>query len=289
MTPHPSSSTTYVPSPHSSLIRTIDGSIMTINNIGTINTPSLSIPKVFHVPELSFNLLYVRQLCELGYKLVFDFFGVHVQDPRTSQTIGTRHRIGRMFELSSLHLPTTSVSAAISLSSPPLAFWHSRLGHASVSRVQPLASKGLLGSVSNNSFHCISCQLGKQPALSFNNSESHATASFDLIHFDVWGPSHVASMSGSRYFVIFVDNFSRYTWVFLMKSRSELLDIYCTFAKMVQTQFSKPIKAFRSDNALEYTQHDFQAILKHYGTIPHLSCPGTSQQNCRAKRKLGTF
>jgi hypothetical protein len=64
------------------------------------------------------------------------------------------------------------------------------------------------------------------------------------------GTFHVASMSGSRYFVIFVDDFSHYTWVFLMKSRSELLDIYHNFAKMVETQFSKPIKAFRSDNAL---------------------------------------
>jgi len=60
-----------------------------------------------------------------------------------------------------------------------------------------------------------------------------------------------------------------------MKSRSELLDIYRNFAKMVETQFSKRIKAFRSDNAL-----------KHYGTTPHLSCPGTSQQNGRAERKL---
>ena len=131
--------------------------------------------------------------------------------------------------------------------------------------------------MSNSPFACISCQLGKQLALPFNNSESHATASFDLIHFDVWGPSPVASMSGSRYFVIFVDDFSRYTWVFLMKSCYELLDIYRTFAKMVETQFSKPIKYFRSDNALEYTQHDLQAILKHYGTVSHLSCLGTSQ------------
>ena len=60
-------------------------------------------------------------------------------------------------------------------------------------------------------------------------------------------------MSSSRYFVIFVDDFSCYTWVFLIKSHSELLDIYRTFAKMVETQFSKPIKDFRSDNALEYT------------------------------------
>jgi hypothetical protein len=66
--------------------------------------------------------------------------------------------------------------------------------------------------VSNKSFDCIFCQLGKQPALPFKNSESIASASFDLIHYDVWGPSHVPSMSGSRYFVIFVDDFSRYTW-----------------------------------------------------------------------------
>jgi hypothetical protein len=73
--PHPTSSTTSIPSSHSSLIRTADGSFMTVKNIGTINTPSLSVPDVFHVPELSFNLLSVGQLCKLRYKLVFDFFG----------------------------------------------------------------------------------------------------------------------------------------------------------------------------------------------------------------------
>jgi transposase InsO family protein len=122
--------------------------------------------------------------------------------------------------------------------------------------------------------------------LPFNNSESIESASFDLIHSDVWGPSPVPSMSGSRYFVIFVDDFSRYTLVFLMKSCYKLFDIYRNFAKMVETQFSKCIKAFRSDNALEYTQHAFQNILKHYGIASHLSCPGTSQQNRRAERKL---
>jgi hypothetical protein len=57
----------------------------------------------------------------------------------------------------------------------------------------------------------MSCQLEKQPALPFNNSESIASASFDLIHSDVWGPFPVPSMSGSRYFVIFVDDFSHHT------------------------------------------------------------------------------
>ena len=55
---------------------------------------------------------------------------------------------------------------------------------------------------------------------------------------------------------------------------------------MVETQFSKRIKIFRFDNALEYTQYAFQAILHSYGTIHQLTCRGTSQQNGRAKRKL---
>ena len=71
-----------------------------------------------------------------------------------------------------------------------------------------------------------------------------------------------------------------------MKSRSEILPIYSNFAKMVETQFSERIKTFRSNNALEYTQYAFQALLHSYGTVHHLTCPGTSQQNGRAERKL---
>ena len=71
-----------------------------------------------------------------------------------------------------------------------------------------------------------------------------------------------------------------------MKHRSELLEVYSNFAKMVETQFSKRIKIFRSDNAFDYTQYAFQAVLHSYGTVYHLTCPGTSQQNGRAERKL---
>ena len=69
-----------------------------------------------------------------------------------------------------------------------------------------------------------------------------------------------------------------------MKHHSELLQLYCNFVKMVETQFSKRIKNFQSDNALEYTQYAFQAILHSYGTIHQLTCLCTSQQNGRDKR-----
>ena len=91
----------------------------------------------------------------------------------------------------------------------------------------------------------------------FNTNKSMFTDIFDLIHSDVWGPSSVSSIGGSRYFVVFVDDYSCYNWIFHMKHRSKLLQVYSNFAKMVETQFSKRIKIFRSDNALEYTQYDF--------------------------------
>ena len=71
-----------------------------------------------------------------------------------------------------------------------------------------------------------------------------------------------------------------------MKHRSELLQVYSNFTKMVETQFSKRIKIFGSNNALEYTQYAFQAVLHSYGTVHQLTCPGTSQQNGRVERKL---
>ena len=115
----------------------------------------------------------------------------------------------------------------------------------------------------------------KQLALPFNSSESISTDIFDLIHSDVWGPSSVSSIGGSQYFVVFVDDYSRYSWIFNMKHRSELLQVYSNFAKIVETQFSKRIKIFRYDNALEYTQHT------------QLTCPSTSQQNRSEERRVG--
>ena len=71
-----------------------------------------------------------------------------------------------------------------------------------------------------------------------------------------------------------------------MKYCSELLQVYSNFAKIVETQFSKRIKIFRSNNAFEYTQYAFQVVLQSYGTVHQLTCLDTSQQNGRVERKF---
>ena len=196
------------------------------------------------------------------------------------QELETGPKVGHMFPMDNLRfllVAPVSVATAVAVSSiPSLALWHTRLGHASSSQVQQLASRGLLGSLSTENFDCVSCQLGKQPVFPFNSSESISTDIFDLIHSDVLRLSSIYSIGGFRYFVVFVDDYTHYSWIFNMKHHLELLQVYSNFVKIVETQFSKCIKIFRSDNALEYTQCAFQVVLHSYGTFHQLICPGTS-------------
>ena len=212
MKPHSSLFSELQLAPHPLNICTANGSTMSVHNIGSVSTSNLSVLGVFNVPDLSYNLFSMGQLVELGYRIILDYFGCIMQDPRTRQELGTGPRVGRMFPMDNLRLPLVApVSVAVVSSIPSLTLWHARLGHASSSRVQQLASRGLLGSMSTENFDCVSCQLGKQPTLPFNSSESISTDIFDLIHSDVWGPSPVSSIGGSRYFVVFADDYSRYS------------------------------------------------------------------------------
>ena len=163
ITPHSSLFSKLDPAPHPLNIHIVDGSTMHGNSLGFVSTSNLSVPGVFHVPDLSYNLCSVGQLAELGYRLIFYYSGCIVQDLRTGQELGTYPRVRRMFPVDNLYLPLVapvSVTAAVS-SLPSLALWHSRLDHASSSRVQQLASRGLLSSMSKDNFDCTSYQLGK--------------------------------------------------------------------------------------------------------------------------------
>ena len=95
MTPHSSLFSKLKPAPYPLNIRIANGSTMSGHNIGSVLTSNLSIPGVFNVPDLSYNLFSVGQLAELDYRIIFDYSGCIVQDPRTGQELGTGPKIGR--------------------------------------------------------------------------------------------------------------------------------------------------------------------------------------------------
>ena len=260
---------------------------MPVSHKGTISSPCLSLSDTFHIPKLSINLLSIGQFCELGIDILFTNHGVDVQDPRTGQVLGISRKVGRMFEIHDLKIPSQVVFAAATTATPSPDLWHARLGYPSLSCLQLLASQGHLGSVQFQNFDCISCHFGKQTKLPFNNSDSFSSAPFDLIHSNIWGPAPVPTEGGTKYFVIFVDDFSRYTWIYLLHHRSELMFIYQTFHKMIETQFNRTVKVFRSNNTQEYNDKSLLSFIFYrqswYLSSVVLSLHLSTKWSCRMK------
>ena len=105
MTPHSSLFSELKPAPYPLNIHTTNGSTMSGHNIGLVSTSNLLVPGVFNVPDLSYNTFFMGQLAELGYRIIFDYFGCTVQDPRTGQELGIVPRVWHMFPIDNLRLP----------------------------------------------------------------------------------------------------------------------------------------------------------------------------------------
>ena len=94
-----------------------------------------------------------------------------------------------------------------------------------------------------------------------------ASAPFELVHYDIWGLCPVLSPIGFKYFVTLVDDSSRVTWLYLMKSPSEFFSHFSAFCAEIQTQFHVSIQTLRSDNAKEYFSKPFQSFMLKNGIL----------------------
>lgn len=112
-----------------------------------------------------------------------------------------------------------------------------------------------------------------------------STRPLERIHCDLWGPSPVLSSQGFRYYVIFVDNFSRFTWFYPLKLKSDFVSVFQSFQKLVENQFKKKITQFQCDGGGEFVSTRFLTHLADCGIKQLLSCPHTPQQNGLSERK----
>ena len=119
---------------------------------------------------------------------------------------------------------------------------------------------------------CTVCPLAKQKRLPFPHNNHLSPCAFDILHVDIWGPYHVSTIEGYRYFLTVVDDCTRTTWIYLMKSKSETTPLLVFFITMIQTQFHALIKHIKSDNGQEFSMPDFYASK---GIIYQHSCVET--------------
>jgi len=128
---------------------------------------------------------------------------------------------------------------------------HRRLGHLSSNRLQFLADNSLKFNF-DSSHKCDVCPLAKQTRQPFPFSSISTSKCFSLIHCDIWGHYKTPSISGAFYFLTITDDFSRFTWVFLMRNKSETQTLLRQFFHYVHTQFNTKVQKHCSDNRAEF-------------------------------------
>ena len=101
----------------------------------------------------------------------------------------------------------------------------------------------------------------------------------------MWGPTPQTSKHGFSYFVSFIDDCTRMTWVFFLKKKSEVFEKFVSFYTLVQTQFQTQIQILRSDNGGEFVNSTMQKFFQDHGLIHQTTCPYSPQQNGVAERK----
>ena len=185
--------------------------------------------------------------------------------------------IGRGRESGGLYILETKVPTPVACSGVVTPFEVLfRLGHPSLALLKKLYPQ--FSSLS--SLNCESCHYAKLHRVHLSpRVNKRASALFELVHSDVWGPYPILSSIGFRYFVTFMDDFSRVTWLYLMKIRSDLFSHFIVFCAQIQTQFHVSVQTLRSDNAKENLSEPFQSFMLQYGIIHQTLCVDTPTQN----------
>jgi len=161
--------------------------------------------------------------------------------------------------------------------------WHRCLGHPSFGYLKILFPS--LFTSNSEPIKCETCIRAKNPRVTFPPNNNRVNSAFSLVHSDVWGPAPNSHNNQFQYFLLFVDDFSRMTWVYFLKHKSEVPDKFYAFYQMIHTQFGKKIQVLRSDNGGEFVNKSMQEFLRENGLIHQTSCPNTPQQNGVVERK----
>lgn len=172
--------------------------------------------------------------------------------------------------------------------------WHKRLGHLSEGGIQKLQKglvSGLPQDLSKSDKVCENCIMGKQSRTSFSQRSKGKRAKeiLELVHSDLCGPMDDDSIGGAKYFMTLIDDKTRKTFVYFLRYKSEVFNVFQNFKTMVEKQTGCKIKKLRSDNGKEYVNKRMEEYLQNKGIIHQLSAPYTPEQNGVAERANRTI
>lgn len=159
--------------------------------------------------------------------------------------------------------------------------WHSRLGHVNYETIRSMVQKELITGIPKLKFEkkiCGLCLLGKQTRQVFPAATSYrADKILELVHGDLCGLISPSTLAGNKYIFVLIDDHSRYMWTILLKEKSDALEKFKSFVKIVEQESKEKIQTFRTDRGGEFVSRDFNDFCESNGIKRHLTAPYTPQ------------
>ena len=266
----------------------------------------LDLEKCLYVPECARNLISVSRLDILG----FDFrignkcFSLY----RRKCLLGTGTLLDALYcfnlnsefaySLFNVECDVGVKRSALDESSAYL--WHKRLGYISKERIMRLVNSEILSHLDFTDWNdiCVDCIKGKQTKHISKKSATRSIGLIDLIHTDICGHFDVPSWGEEKYFITFIDDHSRYCYLYLLHEKPQTVDVLQTFITEVERQLNRKVKVIRSDRGGEYygkttevgqVPGPFAKFLESKGICAQYTMPGTPQQNGVAERRDRTL
>ncbi|CAI5968070.1 unnamed protein product [Closterium sp. NIES-65] len=207
---------------------------------------------------------------------------------------------GQVFAAASRSGPESAPCSCRLLSHETL-LWHHRLGHPSLPRLRGMASRVLVSGLpqslpplpSGTGPSCVPCVEGRLRAAPHSSQFPPTEAPLQTLHMDVWGPAPVRGQGHERYFLLVVDNYSRYTSVFPLRSKGAVTEVLIAWIREARLQLRRsfgsdfPVLRLHSDRGGEFSSRLLRDYCHAQGIRQTFTLPDSPQQNGIAERRIG--
>lgn len=231
----------------------------------------------------------MSQICDNDFHVLFSTLGCKIKK-KSGKIVATSFRTnGNIYNLYESTNSKSETSVCFMSQVEETRLWHRRLGHVNYDSLIKISKGQNVGNMpkltkSDNSV-CREYQEGKQARVSFKPKEYSSTKPLQLIHTNLCGPTRTKYLRNERYFMLFIDDYTRMAWVTFLQRKAEAFNRFNIFRKMVEKESNFKIKCLRSNKGGEYTSQEFVDYCEEHGLKRQYLASRTPQQNGVAERK----
>lgn len=249
----------------------------------------VTLRNVLHVKDIRKNLVSGSLLSKAGFRLVFESDKFILT--KSGVFVGKGYQDNGLFKMNVMNVirpeaKNKIIDSVYLFESSNL--WHERLGHVNFNTLQRLAHLNIIPTFKRNPQDkceiCVEAEMAKAPF----HSVTRCITPLELIHTDVCDLKFVQTRGGKKYFITFIDDCTRFCYVYLLKSKDEALEAFKKYKTEVENQLSSKIKMIRSDRGGEYVAL-FEEFCSNSGIIHQTTAPYSPQSNGVAERKIRTL